>query len=156
MNNAPCCFEVKKMEIRNMTAADRDAVIAMMRTFYASDAVWSNGSEEIFRADVEACISGSPYLEGYVLVEAGGTVGYSMLAKSFSVEFGRPCVWIEDLFLTETARGRGFGTAFLQFVADQYPDAVLRLEAEEENRRAVEIYRKNGFEVLPYMEMIKR
>lgn len=32
---------------------------------------------------------------------------------------------------------------------------IFRLEVEVENERAVHIYRKNGFEVLPYMEMKK-
>ena len=37
----------------------------------------------------------------------------------------------------------------------KYPEAVLRLEVEEENGRAVKVYEKNGFNVLPYMEMKK-
>ena len=32
-------------------------------------------------------------------------------------------------------------------------EAILRLEVEEENERAIHAYRKCGFEVLPYMEM---
>ena len=143
------------MNIRKMIPADREAVLGMMRVFYASPAVLSNGSEEIFRADVENCVNDSPYLEGYVFEEAGALVGYGMLAKSFSTEFGKPCIWIEDLYLTEAARGKGIGSAFLQMVAQMYPDTVLRLEAEEENHRAIATYHKNGFEVLPYTELIR-
>ena len=32
---------------------------------------------------------------------------------------------------------------------------VIRLEVEEENERAVRVYKKSGFTVLPYMEMKK-
>ena len=35
-----------------------------------------------------------------------------------------------------------------------YAGCVIRLEVEEENERAVKVYEKNGFHVLPYMEMI--
>ena len=143
------------MNIRKMVPADREAVLGMMRVFYASPAVLSNGSEEIFRADVENCVNDSPYLEGYVFEENGILLGYSMLAKSFSTEFGKPCIWIEDLYLTEAARGKGIGSAFLQMVVQMYPNAVLRLEAEEENHRAIATYHKNGFEVLPYTELIR-
>lgn len=143
------------MNIRKMVPADREAVLGMMRVFYASPAVLSNGSEEIFRADVDNCINDSPYLEGYVFEENGILLGYSMLAKSFSTEFGKPCIWIEDLYLTEAVRGKGIGSAFLQMVAQMYPDTVLRLEAEEENHRAIATYHKNGFEVLPYTELIR-
>lgn len=57
------------MTIRNMTRADSEEVIKMMRTFYASPAVLSNGSEEIFRSDIENCVGNSPYLEGYIFTE---------------------------------------------------------------------------------------
>jgi ribosomal protein S18 acetylase RimI-like enzyme len=33
---------------------------------------------------------------------------------------------------------------------------VKRLEVEEENRNAIHVYEKCGYEVIPYMEMIKK
>lgn len=136
-----------------MTGEYRDEVMEMMRTFYASPAVSTNGSEEIFRRDIEECVSGSPYLEGYVFMDEGKTAGYAMVAKSFSTEFGKKCIWVEDLYLKPEYCGKGIGTAFLVSMEEKYADAILRLEVEEENERAVHVYRKNGFEVLPYMEM---
>ncbi len=141
------------ISIRNMTREDKSAVIDMMRVFYASPAVLSNGSEEIFEADVENCVNDSPYLEGYVFEENGELLGYGMLAKSFSTEFGKTCIWIEDLYIRVTYRGQGLGSRFLHFVAEKYPQAVLRLEVEPENERAVKAYSKCGFKELPYMEM---
>lgn len=139
--------------IRPMLRDDAPYVIDMMRVFYASPAVLSNGSEEIFQNDVENCVNDSPYLEGYIIEEGQRILGYGMIAKSFSTEFGKPCMWIEDLYLKEEARGLGLGSKFLHFVAEKYPEAILRLEVEEENERAIKTYRKCGFEVLPYMEM---
>lgn len=139
--------------IRLMTREDAQQVIDMMRVFYASPAVLSNGSEEIFQNDVENCVNDSPYLEGYIIEDGQKILGYGMVAKSFSTEFGKPCMWIEDLYLKEEARGLGLGSKFLHFVAEKYPEAILRLEVEEENERAIKTYRKCGFEVLPYMEM---
>ena len=139
-----------------MTAADTDSVLRMMRVFYASEAVLSNGSEEIFRSDIVECLSDSPYAEGFILLLDGETAGYAMLAKSFSTEFGRRCVWIEDLYVRAAFRGQGIGSAFLQYAREKYPEAVLRLEAEKSNARAVRTYEKCGFEELPYLEMIRR
>ena len=82
--------------IRNMTEQDTQEVMDMMRVFYASPAVQSNGSDEIFENDIKNCVSGSPYLEGYIFEKEGQILGYAMAAKSFSTEFGKPCVWIED------------------------------------------------------------
>ena len=141
--------------IRTMTEADKDAVLEMMRVFYASPAVLSNGSEEIFLADIENCVNDNPYLEGYIIEDGGRLQGYGMVAKSFSTEFGKSCIWIEDLYIKDAFRGQGIGKVFLGFVADKYPDCLLRLEVEEENARALRLYQKCGFEILPYTEMKK-
>ena len=142
-------------DIRAMTKKDKDAIVEMMREFYASPAVLSNGSENIFQADVDACVAGSPYVEGYVFERDGDIRGYAMVAKSFSTEFGKPCVWIEDLYIKAPYRGMGIASGFLEFIETIYPHAVFRLEVEEENVRAVEVYRKHGFAFLPYKEMVK-
>ncbi len=141
--------------IRSIEEKDRIAVIDMMRGFYASPAVHTNGSEEIFNADVDNCVGDSPYLEGYVFEDGGELIGYGMLAKSFSTEFGKRCIWIEDIFIKEEYRGLGIASAFFKLIEEKFPCSVFRLEVEEENRRAVNVYKKNGFEVLPYMEMKK-
>ncbi len=144
------------MTIRKLTQDDRDSVIAMMRTFYASPAVHTNGSEEIFQNDIAACLADSPYIEGYVMEKTGSLAGYALVAKSFSAEFGKPCIWLEDLYIKEAYRGAGIGRQVLDFLFEKYPHAVIRLEAEEENEHAVHVYKKAGFEVLPYLEMIKK
>ncbi len=143
------------MNIRRIQQQDTAQVLAMMQEFYRSEAVHTNGSDEIFRTDIAQCVNGSPYLEGYVFEENSEILGYAMLARSFSTEFGKPCIWLEDLYLRENARGRGAGGAFLRFLRETYPDAVHRLEVEAENTRAVEIYRKHGFGFLPYQEMFR-
>lgn len=142
-------------KIRLMEEKDRAAVLEMMRVFYASPAVLSNGSDEIFKADIDNCVGESPYLEGYVFEENGVLLGYGMIAKSFSTEFGKPCIWIEDLYLKEEYRRLGIGSAFFSLIEKSYPNYIYRLEVEEENERAIRTYRKNGFDVLPYMEMKK-
>jgi ribosomal protein S18 acetylase RimI-like enzyme len=142
--------------IRYMEKKDKNHVIDMMRIFYSSPAVFSNGSEEIFEADFEGCVGDCPYIEGYVFEYGESMLGYAMVAKSFSTEFGKPCIWIEDLYIKSEYRGLGIGTQFLNFIENKYPDSVLRLEVEEENERAVNTYKKCGYEPLPYMEMKKQ
>ena len=141
--------------IRVMQESDRTAVVEMMRMFYSSPAVFTNGSEEIFQNDVDNCINACPFLEGYIFENEDEVQGYAMVAKSFSTEFGKPCIWIEDLYLKEQYRGLGLGSIFFAFIEKKYPDTVLRLEVEEENEHAVHLYKKCGYETLPYMEMKK-
>ena len=141
--------------IRGMQATDRAQILAMMRVFYASPAVLGNGSEAIFEADFNACVGDSPYLEGYIFENEEEIQGYAMIAKSFSTEFGKPCIWIEDLYVKDAYRGHGIGSRFLRFIESKYPDAILRLEVEAENERALRVYKACGYEELPYMEMKK-
>ena len=142
-------------KIREMVLSDKSEVLDMMRVFYSSPAVLSNGSEEIFSNDFDNCINDCPYLEGYIFENNGDILGYAVLAKSFSTEFGKRCIWIEDIFVKEEYRGEGIGTAFFAFLDEKYADCIFRLEAEEENERAIAVYKKCGFDILPYMEMKK-
>lgn len=141
--------------IREMKKEDTQAVIEMMQVFYASAAVETNGSAEIFANDVANCVGDSPYLEGYVFEEGDKLQGYAMIAKSFSTEFGKPCIWIEDIYIKEPYRGKGIGSAFFQMLEQTYTAVVFRLEVEKENAAAVHTYQKNGFQFLSYDEMIK-
>ena len=143
------------MEIRPMTQEHAQIVHRMMRTFYASPAVHTSGSDEIFWNDIQACISDDPFLEGFIFSQEGSVEGYAMVAKSFSTEFGRRCIWIEDIYLQPQFRGQGTAGKFFAFLEDRYTGAILRLEAEEENAFAVRAYRKAGFDVMPYLEMFK-
>ena len=141
--------------IRLIQEKDKPCVIEMMREFYSSPAVFTNGSEQIFEADVDNCIAKSPYLEGYVFEKEGIILGYAMIAKSFSTEFGKPCIWIEDLYLKPKYRKMGIGNKFLSYIETKYPNALFRLEVEEENQGAMHLYQKNGYQILPYTEMKK-
>ena len=139
-----------------MEASDKEAVTEMMRNFYSSEAVHTNGSEEIFSNDVDACVSDDPFASGYVFIREDGSVcGYAMLAHSYSTEYGRKVIWIEDLFLEEDARSKGLSVMLLDLVKEKYPDHIHRLEVEETNLRAIRTYKKNGFTTLPYAEMIR-
>ena len=141
--------------IRPIEAWDRSEILDMMRVFYTSPAVFSNGSDEIFSNDIENCIGGSPYVEGYVIEDSNDIQGYMMIAKSYSTEFGKPCIWLEDIYIKDAYRGLGLGNAFIDFITKKYTDCIFRLEVEEDNKRAVGLYKKCGFTVLPYMEMKK-
>lgn len=143
------------INIRKMTEHDRTEVAQMMKIFYASDAVHTNGSDEIFKNDIDACLGDSPYLDGYVIDGNGEIMGYGMVAKSFSTEFGKPCMWIEDLYIKPEHRGKHLGEQFLCFVEEKHQDSILRLEVEEENTVACSLYKKRGFCVMPYVEMKK-
>ena len=128
-----------------MRESDREEVSSMMRIFYASPAVISNGSEEIFSKDIDACVSDDPYLEGYIFERDGKTLGYSMLAKSFSTEFGKHCIWIEDLYLKPEYRGEGVGSTTLlalENLAKEMGIITLSATVDEQNKASKKLFGK--------------
>lgn len=143
--------------IKEMKAEDEQAVLKMMKVFYDSPAVSHDVAEETQRRNVEACISDNPLIDGYVFWEHGNVAGYGMIVKSFSTEFGGTCILVEDLYIEQKYRGKGIGTQFLSYIEERFRGqaVLLKLEVERNNSVAVEVYRKCGYEELPYMEMIK-
>ena len=81
-------------KIRKFNKDDKSEVLMMMEEFYHSDAVSTNGSNEIYETDFENCINDLPFLDGYVFVSEDIILGYAMIAKSFSTE--RFCAQIKD------------------------------------------------------------
>ena len=139
--------------IRKIEKRDKSEVAGMMKVFYASDAVSTNGSAEIFENSIEACLAGSPYLKGFVIEKNETLVGYLMMAYSFSTEFGKPCVWLEDIYIKPEYHNMGIGHQAMKYFADTNPNAILRLEVDENNERAIHVYEKQGFRKLSYVEM---
>ena len=145
------------MNIRPMEPRDFDKVLEMMKVFYASDALLIHPEESVLRRTLEDAIEAGPYVEGFVFCCEEKLAGYGMVAKSYSTEMGGRCVWIEDIYIKPEFRGQGLGTGFLQFVESRYRDwAVrLRLEAEEDNEKAMNVYRNAGYETLGYIQLVK-
>lgn len=140
------------ISFRRMDEEDKTAVLNMMRTFYHSPALYTNGSEEIFLANFENSVNNTPFLESYIILNDSEIIGYTMLAKSFSTEFGKECIWFEDLYLKENYREKGIIPQFIDFIKNKYQDKLLRLEVEKDNKHAIYVYEKAGFKKLPYNE----
>ena len=85
------------MKIRAMQLKDMEEVVGMMRVFYDSPAVIHAAPDEILRQDVKDCVGDCPYIEGYIFEENDRILGYSMVAKSYSTEYGGICVWGSEL-----------------------------------------------------------
>ena len=58
-----------------------------------------------------------PFAEVLLAEEAGEVVGFALFFHSYSTFLGRPGIYLEDLFVRQTHRGKGHGRALLAAVA---------------------------------------
>lgn len=144
------------MNIRPLTVADRAVYLELVHAFYHSDAVLHPVPDCYFERTFDELMRSDAYAECYLFETEAGVAGYALLAKTFSQEAGGMVLWIEELYVKESCRSMGIGSAFFAFLEERYPQICrIRLEVEEENIRARELYRRRGFTSLPYLQMIK-
>ena len=142
--------------IKRITHKDKDIYFELANEFYNSDAVIKPVPQHYFENTFQEMMRSNVYAEGFLLMADGTVQGYALIAKTFSQEAGGLAVWIEELYVREKYRSRGLGSEFFEFVQREIPAARYRLEVEPENERAVALYRRKGFEVLPYRQMVSQ
>ena len=141
--------------IRDMKLSDKEQVLSMVEEFYQSDAVDHVISKDIRERAFEAAAGSFPMIRGVVFVEEEQIVGYAYLTPFYSCEAGGVNLMIEEVFLRDVCRGKGYGTKFFQWMFREYPDVVrFRLEVTEANQGAAALYKKLGFEYLDYRQMV--
>lgn len=144
-----------KVTIRKMTSEDKAVFIDMSREFYHSPAVLHDIDEKNHFAAFEKLLRSDIYLEGFILEFSGETAGYALLNKMYSREAGGTVVWIEELYVRPRFQGLGAGTAFFCYLENNVSAARYRLEVEPDNYRAKALYKRMGYDILPYEQMYK-
>ena len=142
--------------IRDMTPADEQTVMDMVDVFYHSPAVEHPVEREVLLRSFRAAADpGEPLLRGLLLEEDGGAVGYCYLTGCYSAEAGGRQIIVEELYLDEGCRGKGYGTRVFQYVMAEYPDCGrIRLEVTDANKGAIRLYERLGFRFLQYGQMV--
>ena len=139
---------------RKITEKDRELYISYADTFYHTDAVNAPVPENNYRATFDELMRSDVYAEGYVFEYDGKPCGYALLAKTFSQEAGGLMVSVEELYIDPEYRSRGIVTEFFDWLKSKPEIMRLRLEVEDYNERAIRLYKRIGFEMSPYQQMI--
>ena len=130
-------------------AAREDTIYSYTKTFVAEvDPGKGEGRDEIVGA---MCgYDGADYqkLKQPIVDILGEDSAFAQLRETEAGEY-----YLDSVGVLPEHRGKGIGTLFLDYIASKYPGALFRLEVEGENEAAVHVYKKCGFDILPYMEM---
>jgi len=142
--------------IRKITEKDRDVFYKFTKSFYASPVVMSDIPDEFHKDFFDEILKSDTYADGFIIEYENKSVGYGVTAKTYSHEAGGMVIWLEELYIEEEYRGKGLGKEFFSFLEKYYPYAVrFRLEAEEDNKKALKLYESLGYKRLEYIQLYK-
>lgn len=128
--------------------SDISIITQMMQDFYAIDN---------YPMDIEVAkelfyefISNENLGKSWLIYSENEIVGYIILTFIFSFEYGGKIAFVDELFIDETARGKGFGKEAIQFIQAEVPKLslnLLYLEVEPHNENAQKLYLAHDFEL---------
>ena len=132
--------------VRAATPADVPAILRFVKELAAyerePDAVKAS------EADFERVLFGPrPYAEVVIAEEDGAPLGFALFFHNFSTWEGKPGVYLEDLYVTPDARGKGVGKLLLSHlakVAVERDCARLEWWVLDWNEPAINFYRSLG------------
>ena len=128
--------------------ADIEIITQMMQDFYAIDNYPMD--VEVTKTLFQEFISNEHLGKSWLIYSENEIVGYIILTFIFSFEYGGKIAFLDELFIKETARGKGFGKEAIQFIQQEVPKLSLKLlylEVEPHNENAQKLYLAHDFEL---------
>ena len=127
--------------------ADIEIITQMMQDFYAIDNYPMD--IEVTKNLFQEFISNDHLGKSWLIYSESEIVGYIILTFIFSFEYGGKIAFVDELFIKETARGKGIGKEAIQFIQREVPKLslnLLYLEVEPHNENAQKLYLAHDFE----------
>jgi ribosomal protein S18 acetylase RimI-like enzyme len=135
------------IEFKTLTLSDIETVVSMMEEFYAIDNYPI--SVDVSKALFKEFISNENLGKAWLIVSDNEIVGYIILTVIFSFEYQGKIAFLDELYVTEKARGKGIGSKAIEFIKGESHKLSLNLiylEVEAHNENAQKLYLANGFE----------
>lgn len=143
------------MAVREATAADLEAVLPLLRGY--CDFYESNPSDEGLERMARAVIA-APEDEAFMLLagdDAGAIVGLAVCSWKWSSLRGARLVYLDDLFVAESARGGGHADRLIEAVAAvgrRHQAPVVEWLTATDNHRAQAVYKRVGAHSHDFLE----
>jgi diamine N-acetyltransferase len=126
--------------------SDVGTLLRFMREYYAFD---GHGFDEP-KAHVAliALLRDANLGRAWLILDGAGPVGYIVLCFGYSLEWLGRDAFVDEFYMLEEYRRRGWGRKTMEFVEEAARAAgvrTLHLEVVRHNTVALEVYRKLGF-----------
>ena len=131
---------------KTLEISDIEVITQMMQDFYAIDNYPMD--VEVAKKLFQEFISNEHLGKSWLIYTENEIVGYIILTYIFSFEYGGKIAFVDELFIKETARGKGIGKEAIQFIQREVPKLSLKLlylEVEPHNENAQKLYLAHDF-----------
>ena len=112
-------------------------------------------TEELLKIKLFGKISSA---EVQIAYDKNKTLGFALYFRSFSTFLGRPGIYLEDLYVRESSRGKGVGEALLRRLAQKTREiggGRLEWSVLNWNEAAIKFYQKMGASPLDEWTMFR-
>lgn len=136
------------IQFKPLQTSDIETIVSMMQEFYAID-----------NYPIDVAISKALFLEflenphlgrAYLIFENNEILGYIILTFVFSFEYKGTIAFLDELYISSKARGKGIGKLALDFIHQEAISLSLKiiyLEVEGHNEIAQKLYVSKDFVV---------
>ena len=141
--------------IKSASSADHATLLQLMRDYYAFESLPFDAARASSRLQL---LLSNPSLGFALLAEIGrNPVGYAVAVYGFGLEHGRNAI-IDEIFVTEAARGHGLGTDLvhhIEKIARHQGIESLHADVEHANTDARSFWTTLGFRQYDRSPMIR-
>ncbi len=131
---------------RLASEADADVLLDFMLAYYAFDG--HGFDRDKARGALTALLRDASLGRAWLILDGDAPVGYVVLCYGYSLEWLGRDAFVDEFYLREEYRGRGWGRKTMAFVEQAAREAGIRtlhLEVVQQNAAALQLYRKLGF-----------
>ena len=136
------------IQFRPLSTTDIDIIVQMMQEFYAIDNYPIDA--EISKKLFHEFIADENLGKAWLILSDNEIIGYVILTFIFSFEYQGKIAFLDELYLSEKARGKGIGNQTVAFIIERSKKLSLKLiylEIENHNQNAQKLYIASGFEL---------
>jgi ribosomal protein S18 acetylase RimI-like enzyme len=145
-------------QFRKYEEADYSAILSLINSLYEEDDYGESISEEKINKTISELSKKPETGSIYVFLSDHAIIGYSIVINYWSNEFGGNIAVIDEIYVIPSARNKGIASKFIEFIisGSGLSPRMLQLEVAPTNSKAMEYYKKRGFEFAKNRVMVKK
>ena len=142
------------MEVRAATPDDVSSIFSFIKRKSEFDRKIGAFTGELKVSEtkiLKTLFSNLPVAYSLFVEHSGKEIGFALYYFRYSSFAGQPILWLDDLYVDESMRSRGAGTALMNYlatIAKNQNCTHLAWNADARNTRGIEFYHRLGAKII--------